>query len=105
MILKRHPRRGALLAGFLILVSPVLERAQASDRDQDEVSAFLRSMAATIYQAAWPTASYKRTEFDGSQREADGIAVVMKLSGEGLFENNLWVKLGIVVNRDGIKDL
>ena len=42
MILKRHPRRGALLAGFLILVSPVLERAQASNRDQDEVSAFLR---------------------------------------------------------------
>jgi len=77
----------------------------AAQKEEDDVVSFLRSVAATVYKLAWPTATYKSVEFAGLQREPEGIAVVMKLSGEGLFGDNLWLKLGVVVNGNGIQDV
>jgi hypothetical protein len=105
MVSSRSLNRAAIVVCFLIFVLPSHAQRQADDRDKDEVGGFLKSMAATIYRFAWPTATYKQAEFGGFQRQADGIAVVMKLSGEGLFGDDLWIKLGIVINRDGIQDL
>jgi hypothetical protein len=77
----------------------------SDERENDDARSFLRSVAATIYRLAWPTATYKQIEFAGFQREPDGLAVAVKLSGEGLLGDNLWLKLGIVLNGDGIKDV
>jgi hypothetical protein len=99
-------RRVAFVVFLLILSISLCAQAQTTnDPDTDGVAAFLRSVAATIYKLAWPTATYKDIEFGGFERESNGLAVVIKLSGEGLFEKYLWMKLGIVVNRDGIQDV
>src|SRR4051794_23631459 len=105
MFSSRSFNRVVIAVCFLIVVAPSRAQRQGDDRDKDDVGSFLKSVAATIYRLAWPTATYKRAEFGGFQRQTDGIAVMMKLSGEGLFGDDLWLKLGIVVNRDGIQDL
>jgi len=102
----RVAKQAASLACLLLYSLALLAQSGApSQKEKDDLAGFLNSAAAGIYEMAWPTATYRSAEFGGFQREADGIAVIVKLSGEGLFGDNLWLKLGLVVNRNGIQDV
>jgi hypothetical protein len=96
--------RKLFAATLILLLSSVAMIAQQS-QDERDADSFFHSVAATIYTLAWPTATFKKAEFSGLQRVSNGIAVVMKLSGIGLFGDDLWLKLGVVVNHDGIQDV
>jgi hypothetical protein len=99
-------RRLALIGGFLLIsVSLPAQTRTGGEPEKEETAEFFRSIAASIYKLAWPTATYRDIEFGGFRREPGGLAVIIKLSGEGLFEKNLWLKLGIIVNRNGIEDI
>ncbi len=102
----RLVRRIASIATvFLFFVLTLLAQTSQDQRERQDADSFFHSVAATIYTLAWPTATFKKAEFSGFQRVSNGIAVVMKLSGVGLFGDNLWLKLGVVVNKDGIQDI
>jgi hypothetical protein len=75
-----------------------------SQSDKDSATSFLSSAAATIYNLAFPTATYKKVEFGGFELQRDGIAVTMKLSGVGMLGDNLWVRLGMGVGDGRVKD-
>ena len=101
----KHGMKRAVAVYLAVCGLALAQDNAPSQKDQDELAAFLNSAAAGIYKLAWPTATYKRAEFGGFERVRDGIAVTMKLSGTGLFGDSLWLRLGIVVNSNGIQDV
>jgi hypothetical protein len=58
-------------------------------------------MAKTVYNLAWPTATYREVSIDGFEPADNGFDVLVKLSGQSAFDNSdLWVRLAFMF-RDG----
>lgn len=99
------PRLASVVVVLLLSSASSIAQTSQDQKEREDADSLFRSIAGTIYKLAWPTATYKKAEFSGLQRVSNGIAVVMRLSGEGLFGDDLWLKLGVVVNKDGIQDI
>jgi len=96
--------------GLLILVLSVIALssqlgARQQDGDVQHAESFIESVAKTIYSFAWPTATYNSVRFGGFDRDGNNLIIQAVFSGEGLFGDTAWVKLGLVVNSKGIQDL
>ena len=99
----RNVRRLILFVSLIALSSQL--GAQQQDREVQQAQSFIQSVAKTIYYFAWPTATYRSVRFAGFDRDGNNLIIQAVFSGEGLFGDTAWVKLGLVVNSNGIQDL
>ena len=103
MKLQRLP---ALLCAFIALTGALKADDQEELKQKDKISTFMDSVSSTVYKLAWPTATYKSWEFDDFRRTQGGYRLVVKLSGlSGFDDSDLWLKLGFLINSDGLKDV
>jgi hypothetical protein len=79
--------------------------SQQDDRDAQKAESFIESVAKTIYYFAWPSATFKSVRFAGFARDGNNLIIQGTFSGVGFFGDTPWVKLGLVVNKDGIEDV
>jgi hypothetical protein len=99
-------RLPALLCAFIVLTGLVKAQDQEELKQKDKMASFMDSVAGTVYTLAWPTATYKSWEFDDFRRTQGGYKLVVKLSGlSGFDDSDLWLKLGFLLNSDGLKDV
>ncbi|HXJ03353.1 MAG TPA: hypothetical protein VNH44_19190 [Micropepsaceae bacterium] len=101
---KTRAAHTAFYVCLLLCSAPQFAGAQ-SDFDVNDAKKFVNSIAASLYNLAWPTATYKGIKFDSILPDPNGLVFVADLYGEGLCEDNLWLQVGIVVNVSGIQDV
>lgn len=71
--------------------------AQNSQTDQKNAATFIDSMAKTVYNLAWPTATYRSVTYDSIEPAENGFDVIVKLSGLSALDNSdLWLKLAFM---------
>jgi hypothetical protein len=78
---------------------------QQEDRDAQKAASFIESVAKTICYFAWPSATFKSVRFAGFARDGNSLVIQATFSGTGFFGDAPWVKLGLVVDKDGIQDV
>jgi hypothetical protein len=78
---------------------------EQEDRDAQKAESFIESVAKTIYYFAWPSATFKSVQFAGFARDGSNLIIQATFFGTGLLGDSPWVKLGLVVNKDGIQDV
>lgn len=102
MKLQRLP---ALLCAFTVLAAHTQAQEQEEVNQKDKIASFMDSVASTVYKLAWPSATYKSWRFDDFRRTPGGYRLVLKLSGLSGFDgSDLWLKIGFLMNSDGLKD-
>lgn len=80
--------------------------AQNNGQNQDSARSFVQSVAKTVYNLAWPTATYKSVALDRISPDADGVDIVITLSGLSAFdESDLWVKLALLICHGEFSDI
>jgi len=87
----------------LLALSSRLATAQRTDDAQER--SFIASVAATVYGVAWPSATYKDWRVKSVERQAGGLDVVVRLSGESMFGGELWLDLVFKFRNGGFSDL
>ncbi len=65
----------------------------AQDTEENDPRGFVGSMASLVYGTAWPTATYEDWQLRKIERLEDGLALLVRLSGESGFGGNLWLDL------------
>jgi hypothetical protein len=88
-----------------MLLPGVVMAQQAADRDEAEARSWVEAVAATVYAAAWPTATYESFRLRDVDRLADGLAASVRLSGESGFGGNLWVDLAFTFRHGQLFDM
>jgi hypothetical protein len=88
---------------FVLALSSRLATAQRTDDARER--SFIASVAATVYGVAWPSATYKDWRVKSVERQAGGLDVVVRLSGESMFGGELWLDLVFKFRNGGFSDL
>jgi hypothetical protein len=93
----------ALVAVLLVL--PATLRGQG-ESDKRAARGFVESIAATVYGAAWPTATYGDWEIERIDAVRGGVDAVVKLSGKsGFGGGDLWMLLVFEFRNGAFSDI
>jgi hypothetical protein len=91
---------------LLAFILPAVCAPAQEQSDQDKATSFISSMAQTVYNMAWPTATYKSVSLAGFEPADGGFNVIVKLSGLSAFDDSdLWVKLAFLFRNGGLQDV
>lgn len=108
----RSPRRpvaegsvSVALAAVLVLQPLAVAGQQATDAAETQARDWVGSVAAAVYAAAWPTATYEGFRLRRVNRLADGLSVLVRLSGESGFGGNLWLDLAFTFRQGQLFDM
>lgn len=106
----RHVRAHVLVFWFLLtLCAGGGAAAFADDDDSNEnerkTTSFISSVAATVYAAAWPTATYKDWSYKSFERVSGGGDLVVRFKGESAFGGELWLDLRFEFRNGGLSDV
>lgn len=103
-----HSRPGTVCAILLVLVALATPSASAGQAAiDDEARGLVESVAATVYAAAWPTATFERFGISRVGRSAGGgVDVVVRLEGTSGFGGGaLWMELALEFENGTMSDL
>jgi uncharacterized membrane protein len=78
---------------FLLINFLFLHSVFAKTVEEKEARGFVGSMAAIVYSAAWPTATYESWEIKSFSPLYNGLDVLVKLSGKSAFGGKLWLEI------------
>jgi len=105
-------RSGGTVVRFLLLVLLLTGfeestiRAQNGSRNQDDVSSFVQSVAKTVYNLAWPTATYKSVSLEKIRPAENGFDIIITLSGLSAFDDSdLWLRLALMIRHGEFSDI
>ncbi len=95
-----------LCIGLLAAGAAAQQNGSDQSNAQDNARSFIGSIAQTVYNLAWPTATYKRVSIDGFEPADGGFDVIVKLSGLSAFDgSDLWLKLAFVFRNGSLQDM
>jgi hypothetical protein len=90
----------------LVLALACSNAAFADDEDDAKKErSFVSSIAATVYAAAWPTATFKDWSYKSFNRVAGGGDLVVRLKGESGFGGELWLDLAFEFRNGSFSDI
>ncbi len=94
--MERTPRLGRAARSLLLalVLSAAVSLTLAAQATQEkEARGFVGSMAALVYGTAWPTATYESWQITQVERLEDGLALLVRLSGQSNFGGELWLEM------------
>lgn len=104
MIAVRSPFAPLLLAAVVLATAPSAASAQSAE--EKEARGFLGSVAATVYSAAWPSATYKEWGINSIQPVQGGLDVDVRFNGvSGLSGGELWLDLIFQFRQGSLHDI
>lgn len=104
MIAVRSPFAPLLLAAVVLSTAPSAASAQSAE--EKEARGFLSSVAATVFGAAWPTATYKEWGINSIQPVQGGLDIDVRFNGlSGLSGGELWLDLIFQFRQGSLHDI
>lgn len=97
--------RLALLLPMILIGLRVHPAAAQGASDEERARGFIGSIAAGVYNAAWPTADYEGFRLKKVEGLDDGLAVLVRLTGESAFGGELWLDLVFEFRADQLFDM
>jgi hypothetical protein len=92
---------------LLLAFAACLHAQDADDTGQRKgISDFVSSVAHTVYNLAWPTATYRDFRLDSIAPVDGGFDVLVTLDGlSGIDQSDLWVQLVFLIRNGGLQDV
>lgn len=105
MFYKRVTKRIIIVIGCLFFCITQSLAQSNSDDDTNVFKSLINAAGASIYFAAWPTATYKRLTFEDAEMSSEGALFKIKLHGISAFsETSLWTEAFLRIQNGKITD-